>query len=89
MLSGEKKLALTTVITVLERMRAKGLIQRRAQAGQSFEYFAALTRLEHADSSIHTVLDNAGDRTAVLLRLAGSLTESDRSVLRDALDRMQ
>jgi predicted transcriptional regulator len=77
--------AVTTLITVLERLRAKGSVERQAAAGRSFEYFASRSRLDQANASIQLALDNAGDRQAALMLLAGSLTENDRSILAKAL----
>jgi predicted transcriptional regulator len=77
--------AVTTLITVLERLRIKGNVDRRAAAGRSFEYFASRSRLDQANESIHLALHNAGDRQAALMLLAGSLTEKDRDVLARAL----
>ena len=77
--------AVTTLITVLERLRTKGSVGRQAAAGRSFEYFASRSRLDQANASIQFALDNAGDRQAALMLLAGSLTENDRSILAKAL----
>lgn len=79
--------AVTTIITVLERMRAKGMVDRSAAGGRSYEYFAARSRVDQATASIQDALSLAGDRNAALLLLAGSLTDSDREVLRRALER--
>lgn len=79
--------AVTTIITVLERMRSKGLVDRSASGGRSFVYVASRSRVDQATASIHDALTLAGDRHAALLLLAGSLNDSDRDVLRRALDR--
>ena len=77
--------AVTTLITVLERLRAKGKVDRRAAGGRSYEYFASRSRLDQANESIHLALENAGDRQAALMLLAGSLTEADKVLLAKAL----
>lgn len=77
--------AVTTLITVLERLRAKGSVDRQSAAGRSFEYFASRSRLDQANESIQLALENAGDRQAALMLLAGSLTENDRDLLARAL----
>lgn len=77
--------AVTTIITVLERMRAKGFVDRESESGRSFRYFATRSRVDQATDSIHQALDQAGDRQAALMLLAGSLTTSDRELLRKAL----
>ena len=81
----EPQPAVTTLITVLERLRAKGRVERRAAGGRSFEYFASRSRLDQANASIQQALESAGDRNAALMLLAGSLTEKDREVLSQAL----
>jgi predicted transcriptional regulator len=83
----EPKPAVTTLITVLERLRIKGRVERRAAVGRSFEYFASRSRIDQANASIQMALDNAGDRQAALMLLAGSLTEKDRDLLASALAR--
>lgn len=77
--------AVTTLITVLERLRIKGSVDRQAAGGRSFEYFASRSRLDQANESIQLALHNAGDRQAALMLLAGSLTEKDRDILARAL----
>lgn len=77
--------AVTTLITVLERLRTKGSVERRAAGGRSFEYFASRSRLDHTNDSIKNALENAGDRHAALMLLAGTLTPKDRDVLALAL----
>jgi predicted transcriptional regulator len=77
--------AITTLITVLERLRVKGSVERQSSAGRSYEYFASFSRVDQANASIQTALDNAGDRAAALMLLAGSLTAKDRDVLAVAL----
>jgi predicted transcriptional regulator len=77
--------AITTLITVLERLRVKGSVERQSSAGRSYEYFASFSRVDQANASIQTALDNAGDRAAALMLLAGSLTAKDRDVLAAAL----
>ena len=81
----EPKPAVTTLITVLERLRTKGSVERQAAGGRSFEYFASRSRLDQANDSIKNALENAGDRHAALMLLAGSLTPKDRDVLAQAL----
>jgi predicted transcriptional regulator len=77
--------AITTLITVLERLRVKGSVERQSSAGRSYEYFASFSRVDQANASIQTALDSAGDRAAALMLLAGSLTAKDRDVLAAAL----
>jgi len=77
--------AVTTIITVLERMRSKELVDRAASGGRSYQYFPTRSRVDQATVSIQHALELAGDRHAALLLLAGTLTDDDREVLRGAL----
>lgn len=77
--------ALTTVITVLERLREKGKVTRHAEGGRSFEYSATRSRLSAATETIQEALTSAGDRQAALVLLAGSLSDDDKRLLREAL----
>ncbi len=78
--------AVTTLLTVLDRLRRKGAgdpvrcaHQRHLRAAQSESDRAVTTMLQS--------LRATGDRGAVLLRFAGDLDRTDADVLHRALDR--
>lgn len=77
--------AITTLITVLDRMRLKGNVHRDATAGRSHVFTAAQSQLETVAATMETALSSSGDRVAALLHFAGSLTEEDREFLRQAI----
>lgn len=79
-----RELALTTVLTVLGRLEAKGIV-RRQRDGRAHAYEAVTTRSEHTAELMKNVLDGSGDRNAVLLRFVGSASEDDLAALRRAL----
>ena len=77
--------AYTTVITVLERLRAKGWL-RRERFGRSFRYVAARSAAAYSAELMGDVLAGSEDRGAALQRFAGRLTADEIAELRRALD---
>ncbi|MBZ4018779.1 BlaI/MecI/CopY family transcriptional regulator [Streptomyces purpurogeneiscleroticus] len=87
-LNGEQRqLAYTTVMTVTERLRAKGWLER-AKQGRSFHYGAARTADDYSAGLMEQALDSSADRTSALLRFAGRLDASEAAALRRALESM-
>jgi len=80
-----RELAVTTVLTVLSRLEAKGLV-RRSRDGRAHSYEATAGREEHLATLMRHVLDGAADRDAALTRFVGGLSERDQDALRRALD---
>lgn len=78
--------AITTVITVLDRMRTKGSVVREATAGRSHVFSATRSRVIEITETMSTALHGADDRTAALLLFAGALSEEDRQFLRAAIE---
>lgn len=78
--------AITTVITVLDRMRAKGSVVREATGGRSHVFSATRSRVLDITETMSTALHGADDRTAALLLFAGALSEEDRQFLRAAIE---
>jgi predicted transcriptional regulator len=77
--------AITTIITVLDRMRTKGSVVREATGGRSYVFSAARSRVLEITETMSSALHGADDRTAALLLFAGSLSEEDRQFLRSAI----
>lgn len=77
-------LAYTTVITVIERLREKGYLERRRD-GRAYRYHALISEEEHASALMEQVLDDADDRSGALLRFAGRLDPEEAEALRIAL----
>jgi predicted transcriptional regulator len=82
----EKTPAITTVITVLERMRAKGLVARSSEGGRSHVFAPTRSRLDEINAAMTSAYQSADDHGAALLLFAGSLSDEDRAFLRNALD---
>jgi predicted transcriptional regulator len=77
--------AITTVLTVLGRLHAKGRVRKQVSAEGGFVWAAAQSEASHAVEGMMTALLSAGDRNAALLQFAGSLDPREVEVLRRAL----
>lgn len=77
--------AATTVVTVLERLRDKGMVVREKSDGRGFIYKPSQAQHEEIVDGMVKTLTESQDRELVLLHLAGNLTDADREVLRKAL----
>ena len=81
-LGGE--LAYTTVVTILSRLHAKGVLER-ARAGRAYLYAPVADEPGLAARRMATVLAGEADREAVLARFVSGLSESDEQLLRRML----
>jgi predicted transcriptional regulator len=79
-----RELALTTVLTVLSRLEAKGYLAR-TRDGRAHHYAPTSTREDHVAVLMHEVLGAASDRTAALARFAGQVSREDAEALQAAL----
>ncbi|MFC7548298.1 BlaI/MecI/CopY family transcriptional regulator [Plantactinospora sp. GCM10030261] len=93
----DRDLAYTTVMTVLDRLAGKGMVQRERQ-GRAWSYRPAASRDAHIARLMLDALDLAGDspaepagdgdrlgRGAALIRFARSVTGREAEILRAAL----
>jgi len=80
-------LAYTTVVTILSRLHAKGVLARH-KAGRAYHYAPVSDQPGLAARRMARVLDEENDRAAVLARFVSSLSESDEDLLRRMLDRL-
>lgn len=85
-LSHSRKIAYTTLITVIERLRAKGILTR-FRDGRSYRYQAATSEETYAAQLMSEVLEGSADRPRALLAFAGRLDPHEAAALRAALDR--
>jgi predicted transcriptional regulator len=81
---GQRELAVTTVLTVLDRLGRKGLV-RRERHGRAHLYQAAVSREDYVAELMVEALGQAPDRGAALARFLGSVTPADTDHLRRAL----
>ena len=80
----DRKLAPTTMLTVLSRLEKKGFVARSREA-RPHRYTAAASREEHMADLMHEVLGGASDRTAVLERFVGQVSPAEAETLRRLL----
>jgi predicted transcriptional regulator len=85
-LSG-RKLAYTTVMTVLENLFRKGWVKRERD-GKAYRYRPTCSREEAAARTLREVLESSGDPEAALLHFASTASNRERELLRNGLRRM-
>ena len=81
----DRKLASTTILTVLSRLEKKGFVARDRQS-RPHRYSAAADREEHMAELMHEVLGGASNRTAVLERFVGQVSPEEAETLRRILN---
>lgn len=79
-----RRLAYTTVMTVLDHLHGKGWVQR-TMSGRAYRYLPARSREEAGARLLRDVLDSSGDAESVLLHFARSATDRESELLRRAL----
>jgi predicted transcriptional regulator len=85
-LSGSRSLAYTTVMTVMGRLHAKGVLNR-SEAHRAFSYEPVHSRADHAAHLMAQALADSHDRDAALVHFVDSITADEEGVLRAALRR--
>jgi len=78
-----RPLAYTTVMTILTRLQAKGVVSR-APAGRAYAYRPVEGRAEMAAKRMAEVLERTGDRSAVLSQFVTHLSPSEVAALKAA-----
>ncbi len=79
--------ALSTTLTVLERLRAQGSVQRASGPTGEHLFSPAPSTPEGAAHSMLDTLLRSDDRDSALTQFAGALDAADLDVLRAAIDR--
>ncbi|MFC8675922.1 BlaI/MecI/CopY family transcriptional regulator [Streptomyces griseorubiginosus] len=79
-------LAYTTVITILTRLLAKGVVTRE-RSGRSFVWTPVADEAGLAAHRMRRLLDGESDREAVLASFVTSLNADDEKLLRELLGR--
>jgi predicted transcriptional regulator len=77
-------LAYTTVVTILSRLHAKGVLNRH-KSGRSYVYAPVADEPGLAARRMARLLDAEADRVAVLTRFVSGLSGSDEELLRRML----
>lgn len=84
-----RDLAYTTVMTVLDRLAKKGLVERERD-GRAFRYRPVQSREELVAEVMHTALaDDVADRTAALVAFIGRVSPAEAEAMRAALDQLE
>ena len=81
----EREIAYTTVLTVLDNLRRKGMVSR-TKDGRAYRYRPQLTPEEHTAALMEDVLASNGNRHVALLRFVEQMSPQEAARLRDALD---
>jgi predicted transcriptional regulator len=77
-------LAYSTVVTILSRLRAKGVLTRR-RSRRAYAYAPVADESGLAARRMRQVLDGEADREAVLEHFVSNLSERDEQLLRNLL----
>ena len=77
--------AYTTVLTILERLRRKNLVERTKE-GKAHRFAATASRETYMAELMVEALGSAQDRRAVLVRFAEVVSPEEAVVLRQALE---
>jgi predicted transcriptional regulator len=86
-LAGERDLAHTTVMTVLDRLAKKDFL-RRERDGRAWRYSPAASRERYITELMLGALDETGDRGAALVHFVQSVSEDEADVIRKALSKL-
>jgi predicted transcriptional regulator len=79
-------LAYSTVVTIMSRLHAKGMLSR-VKAGRAYAYAPVADEPGLAARRMRGVLEAEDDRAAVLARFVSGLTPADEDLLRRMLGR--
>lgn len=79
-----RQIAYTTVMTVMENLHRKGMLQRELH-GRAYRYRHVHSREQHTTQMIGQVLASSRDRTATLLHFVDQMDPEEVARLREAL----
>jgi len=77
--------AITTLLTVLDRLGTSGLVDRAASTSGESVFSASAPESQYTADAMLATLLNADDSSGALLRFAGELDASHLELLRQAL----
>ena len=81
----DRILAYTTVMTVLDNLRRKGMVSR-TKDGRAYRYSPVLSREQHTAALMEQVLASSDNRHATLLHFVEQIAPQEVAQLRDALN---
>lgn len=80
------ELALTTVLTVLSRLKDKGLVEREPGKGRSFVFSATQSKAEHTANMMLSLVAESNNPALAFSYFANGLTAAQLKALRKGLD---
>ncbi len=86
-LQGERPVAYTTVMTVMDNLRKKGWLRRQAD-GRAYRYEPLVSGEEYGAGLMRQALAASSDRAAVLMRFIGEMSAEEASALEEAYRRL-
>ncbi|MGH3068608.1 MAG: BlaI/MecI/CopY family transcriptional regulator [Streptosporangiaceae bacterium] len=86
-LEHERRIAYTTVMTVMDNLRRKGWL-RRQQDGRAYRYEPAVSGEEYSAGVMREALAASTDRAGTLMHFIGDLSAEEASALADAYRRL-
>ena len=84
-LPGDRQLAYTTVMTVMDNLHRKGWL-RRERDGRAWRYEPTGSRSGYTAALMNEALETSADRPRALAHFALQMRPGDAALLRDALD---
>lgn len=84
-LNQDRKLAYTTVMTVLDNLHRKGMVLRE-KTGRAYLYRPTRSRATHTAELMEQALSRSPDRSGALLRFVEQMSAGELAELRHALD---
>jgi len=85
-LSDRRPLAYTTVMTVLDNLHRKGLLDRE-MTGRAWTYRAVVSREEYTAALMRDALHSAAEKHATLAHFVAAISEDESQMLRAVLRR--
>lgn len=84
-LGGDKQLAYTTVMTVMDNLHTKAMVTRTRE-GRAYIYTAAISRADYTAGRIADATEATDDRAGALLQFIGQLSPSEVTRIRESLN---
>lgn len=84
-LKAERTLAYTTVMTVMDKLYAKGWLRREAR-GRAYAYEAVASREEYTARLMREALSTSENQAAAFVHFLGQLSDGEAQALRAALE---
>jgi predicted transcriptional regulator len=86
-LQHDRRIAYTTVMTVMDNLRKKGWL-RRQEDGRAYRYEPAVSGEEYSAGAMRQALAASSDRAGTLMHFIGDLSAEEASALAEAYRRL-